>query len=101
MVDTASKPRNDRHSTAAPVMINGTLKPSWCKGASSDTGSACPLSLRMDRATKTMMNTSCTTTRIQLTRVIDSMPIRLRKVTRAMEPATHSQAWMDGKYSDM
>ncbi|MNV69077.1 hypothetical protein D3C71_1619650 [compost metagenome] len=57
--------------------------------------------MRIDNATKTMMNTSCTTTRIQLTRVIDSMPIRLRKVTRAMEPATHTQAWMVGKYSDM
>ncbi|MNV69078.1 hypothetical protein D3C71_1619660 [compost metagenome] len=28
MVETASKPTNDKHSTAAPVMINGTLKPS-------------------------------------------------------------------------
>ena len=92
MVETASKPRNDRHSTAAPVITNGTLKPSWWNGASSETGSAWPLSLSAARPTKTTMNTSCVTTRIQLTRVIDSMPIRLRKVTKAMDPATHTQA---------
>ncbi|MCY1429979.1 hypothetical protein D9M71_459140 [compost metagenome] len=28
MVETASKPRKDRHSTAAPVITSGTLKPS-------------------------------------------------------------------------
>ncbi|MNM95448.1 hypothetical protein D3C81_1078940 [compost metagenome] len=82
-------------------MISGTLKPSWWKGASSDTGADWPARLLMDKPTNTMMNTSWTTTRIQFTRVMDSIPIRFRKVTRAMEPATHTQAWMAGKYSDM
>ncbi|MNI79591.1 hypothetical protein D3C73_1360600 [compost metagenome] len=101
MVDTASKPRKDRHSTAAPAMTSATLKPSWWNGASNDTGALWSLRLRTDSATKTTMNTSCATTSIQLTRVIDSMPIRLRKVTRAIEPSTHTQAGTAGKYSDM
>ena len=58
MVDTASKPRNDRHSTAAPAMISGALKPSWWNGASSDTGADCSLRVCTDNATNTTMNTN-------------------------------------------
>ncbi|MNC75949.1 hypothetical protein D3C75_1275740 [compost metagenome] len=55
----------------------------------------------IDNATNTTMKTNWTTTSNRLTRVMDSMPIRLRKVTRAMEPSTHTAAGTAGKYSDM
>ena len=81
-VDTASKPRKDRHSTAAPAKITPTpvALPSPVHGAARST---LPLPLRVASAitTKVPMKTVCTAMMSALARATETMPTTLRTVT--------------------
>ncbi|MNN65780.1 hypothetical protein D3C81_1813080 [compost metagenome] len=96
-VETASKPRNDRHSTAAPAIRapKPGCEPSPSSGDSRSSG--WPASDWQDRATNTTMNTICAPTIRLLVLATEWMPTTLSTVTRAIDASAIDQAGMAGK----
>src|SRR5690242_16579990 len=97
-VETASKPKNDRHSTAAPAKTGPTPRavPSPRNGAA---GSTEPdlVTVTIDSTTKTTMKMVWAAMMTKLVRLTETMPMMLSTVTSAMDPTTHTQAGITGR----
>ncbi len=97
-VETASKPRNDRHSTAAPA-INGA-KPGWLPSPTKGrlrSSEGMPARCLTAMATNTTAKTNWAPTITLLMPATELMPITLSTVTRPIAASTKTQAGTIGK----
>ena len=96
-VDTASKPRNDRHRIAAPAStgLNPGAVPSPLKGAIRSTVPLCD-NVTNDSTRNTTMNTACITMIRRLARATETMPMMLSTVTMAIVMSTNTHAGTAG-----
>lgn len=92
-VDTASKPRNDRHRIAEPAKIACA---SPYAGSASAGSSPAPAATCAAAATNTAMNTSWLAIRIRFTRLTSRMPTMFNPVTSTMLATIHTLAGTAG-----
>ena len=96
-VETASNPRKDRHSTAAPAAMtpNPPADPSPVSGAIRST-LPLPEIFTSASTTNVMMKMVCTAMMTMLARATETMPMMLRTVTIAIPTRTNTQAGTAG-----
>ena len=96
-VETASKPRKDRHSTAAPAKTTPRPEavPSPRNGAAMSTPPV-PVRVTIAIARKVTMKTVCTAMMTKLARATDTMPTMLSTVTIATDTTMKTHAGIAG-----
>lgn len=98
IVDTESKPRNERHSTAAPATNGPNLPapPFPVNGARRPTVRPWPIEPAAS-ATETTMKIACTPMISMLARATETTPTMFSTVTMAIDASTKTHGGMAGK----